>query len=110
MSTDRTDDKRKYIKQINSLIGCRLTKMEIIEKLKEFSHNRTSDPILEPFSELMEGSDLGFNTNIGSYENSLGHEIYLDFEIYLLPTREIRKNLPENEDPVVYYITEINDF
>lgn len=79
--------------KIQRLVGFRGTKEEIIERLKEIGIRK--DITLEPFEELLDNLDYGFNVNLGeSYRD------YFDFEIFMLPTRE--------ED--VWLITEINPF
>ena len=80
-------------RQMQDLVLFRGTKEDIVKKINVIGQR--NDSILEPFENPLPDNDLGFNTNLGNFG-----DIYLDFEIYLLPTSK-----KDN-----FIITEINPF
>ena len=78
---------------IKQLVGFRGTKIEIVAKLNNLGPRH--DCFLEAFEDPLPGIDLSFNTNLGMIGDH-----YLDFEIYMLPTRKLDE----------FMITEVTPF
>ena len=78
-------------RQMEDLVLFRGTKEDIIKKINDIGLR--NDSILEPIEDPLSINDIGFNINLGNFEDD-----FLDFEIYMLPTNA--------KD--IFVITEIN--
>ena len=66
-------------RQMEDLVLFRGTKEDIVKKINVIGLR--NDSILESIEDSLSINDIGFNINLGNFEDD-----YLDFEIYMLPT------------------------